>query len=123
MKADTTTLLSSAVNPSVSGQSVTLTAAVSVNAPGSTAVANPTGTVNFFDGFIPLGPGTLSTTGGVTTATFSTSTLSTSSHSLSASYGGGSHLNHNNGATTPHVNKTANTTPPRSPAHHTPLWQ
>src|SRR3989442_9894779 len=104
MKADTTTLLSSAVNPSVSGQSVTLTAAVSVNAPGSTAVANPTGTVNFFDGFIPLGPGTLSTTGGVTTATFSTSTLSTSSHSLSASYGG------DNNITTP--------PPPTNQQHH-----
>src|SRR2546427_13238796 len=80
-KAITTTLLSSSVNPSVSGQTVTLTAAVSVNAPGSTAVANPTGTVNFFDGFAPLGPGTLSTTGGVDQATFRTSTLSNSSDS------------------------------------------
>src|SRR5205823_722653 len=50
----------------------------------------PTGTVSFFDGTTLLGSGTLSTTGGVTTATFQTSTLSVSltpgSHNIKAVY-------------------------------------
>src|SRR5207237_10917175 len=54
-RAGTTTALSSSVNPSVSGQSVTLIATVTVNAPGSTAVASPSGTVTFKDGSTTLG--------------------------------------------------------------------
>src|SRR5207248_3108285 len=44
-KADTTTAVVSAANPSKFGQSVMFTATVSVTSPGSTAVALPTGTV------------------------------------------------------------------------------
>src|SRR5205823_6573952 len=77
-----------APNPSVLGQSITLTATVSVNAPGSNAAAAPTGTVTFADGATALGTGTVSTTGGVTTATFSTNLLSLGAHSLSATYSG-----------------------------------
>ena len=77
----TTTSVSSSVNPSVFGQSVTFTATVTVNAPGA---GSPTGTVTFEDGATTLGTGMLS--GG--TATFSTSSLAVGSHSITASYGG-----------------------------------
>ncbi len=46
-KASTATAVSSNSNPSVTGQSVTYTATISVNSPGS---GTPTGTVNFKDG-------------------------------------------------------------------------
>ena len=72
----TTTTLASNANPSVYGQSVTLTATVT---PGAA-----TGTVTFKDGATTLGTGTLS--GG--TATYSTSALSVAGHSLTAVYGG-----------------------------------
>src|SRR2546426_8535282 len=61
-KADTTTALVSSVNPTRFGQSTTFTATVSVVAPGTTLVAPPTGTVNFFDGGISIGSGSLTTT-------------------------------------------------------------
>src|SRR2546430_1586558 len=99
-KADTATAVTSSVNPSVSGQAVTLTATVSVNSPGSNAVANPTGTVTFNEGLTTLGTGTLSTSGGVTTATFSTNRMSTSSHNLSATYGGDSNFITSSGSLT-----------------------
>src|SRR5207253_1569372 len=70
-KADTTTSQASSVNPTRFGQSSTTTSPVSVISPGTTLVASPTGTVNFFDGgsTTPFGSGTLSTTSaGVTTA-------------------------------------------------------
>ena len=76
----TSTNLSSSVNPSVFGQSVTFTATVSANAPGS---GTPTGLVTFKDGTMVLGSGTLS--GGV--ASFSTNSLSVASHSITAVYG------------------------------------
>jgi hypothetical protein len=81
----TTTLLSSSVNPSISGTSVIFTATVSCTSacnsptPGTT----PTGTVTFLDGATVLGTGTLS--GGV--ATYTTSTLSAATHSITAAYG------------------------------------
>ena len=48
-KANTSATVASSVSPSVYGQAVTFTATVSVVSPGSTAVANPTGTVTFYD--------------------------------------------------------------------------
>ena len=56
----------------VYGQSVTFTATVAVTSPGA---GPPTGTVTFKDGTTTLGTGTLSTSGGVTTATFTTTAL------------------------------------------------
>jgi hypothetical protein len=47
-RASTTTTVNSSTNPSVSGQSVTFVATVSVNGPGSNAAANPTGTVTLY---------------------------------------------------------------------------
>ena len=55
-KAATTTTLSAPAIPPVKGQSVTMTAAVAVTAPGA---GTPTGTVTFFDGATRLGTGNL----------------------------------------------------------------
>src|SRR5712692_1014932 len=85
-KAPTTTAVTSSVNPSLSGQSVTFTATISVTAPGS---GTPTGTVQFKNGASNLGTAqNVSTTNGVTTATFSTSALAVGSHSITAVYSG-----------------------------------
>jgi hypothetical protein len=75
------TTLSSSMNPSVSGQSVTFTAHVSVMG-STTAVA--TGNVTFLDGTATIGSGTLSN--GI--ATFSTTTLAVGSHAITAAYAG-----------------------------------
>src|SRR5262249_37769456 len=61
-QAGTATTLSSTAVP-VSGQTVTLTATVAVTGLGSTAAANPTGVVVFFDGVTSIGQGTLATSG------------------------------------------------------------
>ncbi|WP_030356027.1 Ig-like domain-containing protein, partial [Streptomyces scopuliridis] len=61
-QAATTTMLTSAPDPSVFGQAKTLTATVTPVPPGA---GTPTGTVSFFDGATLLGTATL--TGGVTT--------------------------------------------------------
>ena len=81
----TATTVSSSASSSVFGQSVTFTATVSVTGPGA---GTPTGTVTFYDGTAPLGTGTLSTTGGVTTATLSTAALTPGSQAITAVYGG-----------------------------------
>ena len=74
--------LSSSINPSAPGQSVTFTA--SVTAPGPFPII-PTGTVTFLDGTSALGNSTLNAAG---IATFVTSTLATGSHAITASYAG-----------------------------------
>jgi hypothetical protein len=80
-KASTTKVISSA-NPSVSGRSVTFTATVSANEPGS---GTPTGTVTFKDGGKVLGTATLDASG---KASYSTSSLSVGAHSITAVYSG-----------------------------------
>jgi len=89
-RAPTTATVLSTPDPSSYGQSVTFTATVSVSAPGSTALATPTGTVTFSDGTTVLGTGTLSTdrTTGVTTATFTTYALVAGTHAITAAYAG-----------------------------------
>ncbi len=77
----TTTTLGTAPNPSVVGQSVTLTATVSVTSP---AAGTPGGTVTFKDGTTTLA--IVSPSGGA--ATYSTSSLSLGSHSITAGYSG-----------------------------------
>ena len=81
----TTTTLTSNSNPANSGSSVTFTATVTPT--GSTA---PTGTVSFNDGATAIGTGSLTTSAGKTTATFSSSTLADGGHSLTAVYPGDS---------------------------------
>jgi large repetitive protein len=72
----TTVTGASSPNPSVYGQSVTLSATV--------APATATGTVTFYDGTTNLGSATLDDG----TATFATSALSVGSDAITASYGG-----------------------------------
>jgi MYXO-CTERM domain-containing protein len=81
-KAATTTALSSSVNPTVVGGSTTLTATVSVTAPGA---GTPTGTATFKEGATVLGSGAIDA-GGV--ATLSTSALAVGSHAIVVEYGG-----------------------------------
>ena len=76
-------VITSNVNPSVTGQSVTFTS--SVTASGGT----PTGTVTFFDGATSIGTGTLSGN----TATLSTTTLAVGTSSITAVYSGDSNFN------------------------------
>jgi PhoPQ-activated pathogenicity-related protein len=79
--AATTTAVTSSLNPSAFGNSVTFTATVSVIAPGT---GIPTGTtVTFKDGTKVLGTGTLDING---QATFTTSALNVGSHSITAVY-------------------------------------
>jgi hypothetical protein len=74
----TATTISSSVNPSTYGQSVTFTAVV------TNASRTPTGSVTFTDGATAYGPVAL--TGG--TASIAISTLSVGSHSIVANYTG-----------------------------------
>lgn len=104
-KASTTTALASSINPSVYGQSVTLTATVTVNSPGS---GTPTGSISFKDGVVTIGSGALN---GLGQATLSTSTLDVGSHSITAEYVGDSNYNGSvSSSTIQNVNKASTTT-------------
>jgi hypothetical protein len=93
--ADTTAVVSS-VSPSVFGQSVTFTATIRASNPQA---GTPTGTVQFqIDGSNAGNPVTVSTTGNVTTASFSTITLAVGSHSVTANYSGDSNFASSTGA-------------------------
>ena len=85
-KSDSTTNVTSSLNPSVFGQAVTFTATISAVAPG---IGTPTGTVTFNDGGSAIGSGTLS--GGV--ATFTTSALNAGSHTITTTYLGDGNFN------------------------------
>jgi YVTN family beta-propeller protein len=80
--ANTTTALTSSLNPSTYGQSVTFTATVTVTPPGS---GTPTGTVTFYDGTTALGSVALASNG---QAVYATSALTVGSHSITATYSG-----------------------------------
>ena len=77
----TTTSLGSSADPAVLGQSVTFTAVVTADSPGS---GTPTGSVTFYDGTNAVDTETL--VGGV--AKFKTSSLALGGHAISAVYGG-----------------------------------
>jgi hypothetical protein len=81
-KANTTTALTSSLNPSVHGQAVTFTAGVHAVAPGG---GIPTGSVTFKDGATILATVPLNASGA---ATFTTSALAVGNHTITASYGG-----------------------------------
>jgi large repetitive protein len=83
VQAPTTSTLTSSLNPSNYGNSVTFTATVPPS--GSSA---PTGTVSFLDGVTQIGTGTLAGNPGV--ATFTTSTLNVGTHPITANYAGDS---------------------------------
>ena len=112
-QAATTTTVSAAPAPSVFGQGVTFTATVSVNAPGTAVNASPTGTVTFYDGAQPNRSGghSVSTSGGVTTATLTWAALSVAaSHAIKAVYSGDGNFSTSTGSTTQAVQ--------RGPPHH-----
>ncbi|HLJ94968.1 MAG TPA: Ig-like domain repeat protein [Gemmataceae bacterium] len=100
--ARTTTVVTSSLNPSTSGQAITFTATVSPTAPGA---GTPTGSVTFMDGSTVLGTGTLS--GG--SATFQTSSLSVAAHQITAVYGGDSNFS---GSTSAALTQTVNQAAP-----------
>ena len=79
----TTSTVTSSQNPSKHNQSVTFTATVAANAPGT---ATPTGTVTFKDGMTTLGNVSLNSG----KATLNTSTLSSGTHQITVVYGGSS---------------------------------
>ncbi|HET6929299.1 MAG TPA: Ig-like domain repeat protein [Candidatus Acidoferrum sp.] len=112
-KTNSATAVTSSVNPSVFGQSVTFTATVSPVAPGA---GTPTGTVTYLDGGSPIGTGTLA--GGI--ATFTTSALASGNHTITTSYGGDGNFNGSTGSLTGNpqvVNKTNSTTTVTSSAN------
>src|SRR5262245_1088515 len=98
VNSPTTTSLTSTPNPSVIGQTVTLTATVSLVPP---AVGTPTGTVTFRDGATALGTVTLVNG----SASLTVSTLAVGSHPLTAAYNGGVNLQPSTSAT---VTQTVN---------------
>jgi len=103
---NTTTAVTSSLNPSVLGQQVTFTATVSPVAPGT---GTPTGSVDFSDGVTVIGSGIL--TGGV--ATLSTSVLAVGSHTMTTTYAGDGTFNGSPGSLTGNpqvVNKASSTT-------------
>jgi Concanavalin A-like lectin/glucanases superfamily/Bacterial Ig-like domain (group 3)/Domain of unknown function (DUF4214) len=91
-QAATATALASSGTAALSGQPVTFTATVRVGDPGSTDVAPPGGMVTFADGSTVLGTAPLSTSNGVTTASFSTSSLPVGAHRITATYDGDANL-------------------------------
>jgi hypothetical protein len=102
-KNATTTALDAAPTTSVFGQSVTFTAAVSANTPGS---GMPTGTVTFQDGSTILATMTLS--GG--SASYSTSALSVANHTITTTYNGDSSFSTSSANTGASVSKAGTTT-------------
>ncbi len=86
-KADTSTAITSSINPSVSGESVTFTVHITAVAPGA---GLPIGTVLFNDSGVTIGTGMLNASG---QANFSTSSLSIASHSITAAYLGDGNFN------------------------------
>ena len=101
--ADTSTAVSSSVNPSEFGAGVTFTSSTTVSSPGS---GTPTGTVQFQDNGANLGPP--QNVGGSGQASISTSSLSVGSHSISASFtSGDASFNGSAGTASQTVNRAA----------------
>ena len=97
-----TTTLAATPDPSLSGQSVTLTATV------TGTQATPTGTVNFLDGANALASNVALNGSGI--ATFATTTLSVGSHTLSASYSGSATYRASSDSEAQTVNKASTAT-------------
>jgi hypothetical protein len=102
VQAITSTAVASSVNPSVTGQATTLTATVSVAAPGA---GSPTGTVDFVDGGIAITGCAAQPVSGAGTATCSTSFNAAGSETLSAIYSGDPDFT---GSTSPALTQSVN---------------
>jgi Big-like domain-containing protein len=98
-KDATTSSVTSSLNPWRHNQSVTFTATVTANAPGT---AVPSGSITFKDGTKTLSTMTLNASG---KATFSTSTLARGSHSITVVYAGSANFL---GSTSPVLTQTVN---------------
>ena len=110
-QASTATGLASSVDPSVYGQSVTFTAAVTASAPGS---GTPAGQVTFYDGTTAIDTATLSSG----SATFETSALAVGGHSITAQYAVSTDFaGSTSAAVTQTVNRDASTTAVASSAN------
>jgi Bacterial Ig-like domain (group 3)/PKD domain len=84
IQTGTATVLTTSVNPAVFGQTITFSAVVSGVAPGQGA---PTGQVQFYNGSVLIGTGTLTVSGPDTSiATVQTSALTIGSHAINAVY-------------------------------------
>lgn len=105
--AATATAVSSSVNPSQPGQSVTFTATVSIVAPGAGTLS---GSVIFRDGAADLA--TVPLAGGI--ATFSTTTLAVGNHTITAVFASAS--GDFTGSTSPDLIQTVNSTTGELPA-------
>ncbi|HZS45309.1 MAG TPA: Ig-like domain repeat protein, partial [Blastocatellia bacterium] len=103
---NSTTTVTSSVNPTVFGQSTTFTATVAAVAP---ATGTPTGTVDFKDNGTTIGTGTLNGSG---VATFATSALSVGNHPITAVFNGDANFPTSTGTLTngQTVNKAASST-------------
>src|SRR5439155_14856472 len=101
-KANTSSAVASSVNPSVFGQSVTLTASVSVTGNGSGTL---TGTVNFRDGGTTISGCGSAAVNGSAQATCSTSSLTVGNHTITAVYSGDTNFNT---STSPNFTQTVN---------------
>ena len=82
--APTSTTVTSSVNPSIYGQSVTFTATVANTAGTGISAATPTGSVQFMDGTSLLG--TPQTISGLGVASLTTSALTVGTHPITAVY-------------------------------------
>src|SRR6202011_5042578 len=103
----TTTALSSSVNPSVAGQSVTFTATVTANAPGA---GTPTGTVTFQDGGVNIA-GCVNQALVAGSATCGVTYAGVGSHTITALYSGDASFSASTSAPlTQTVNQAATTT-------------
>ncbi len=106
-KAATVVTVSSSLTPSVFGQSVALTATITVPAPG-TGLPAPGESVTFKDGSSTLGVATTLANG---TATLNTSSLSVAGHSITAVYPGDTlYLGNTSAPFMQTVNKASTTT-------------
>jgi hypothetical protein len=101
IRQSTTTKLTSSLNPSIYGQSVTFTIVVTPSSSGM-----PTGLFAFRDGNLEVGAGTLS--GGK--ATFTTSSLGAASHLITATFRGSSAYSASSAAVTQTVERAATAT-------------
>ena len=104
----TTTSLDSITSPVDFGSSVTLTATVT---PTVSATGTPGGTVEFYDGTMDLGPGTLAMNGSHDQATLNTPPLTFGTHSFTAIYGGDGTFD---GSTAPAVTASVGTSVARA---------
>jgi hypothetical protein len=100
-QAGSTTVITSTLNPSTFGQSITFN--VTVTGSGGT----PTGAVTFLDGSAAIGSGALNGSG---MTSFTTSSLAVGSHTITATYGGNAAFTTSSAQLTQNVNKGATTT-------------